>query len=69
VFVLFSTHASYKNQQIHIERKKNVDILPSLSYRRRIGVDCTAVSHIPHCGDAITSPAGDVDVNTGDAHL
>ncbi len=68
MFVLFSTHASYKNQQIHIERKKNVDILPSLSYRRRIGVDCTAVSHIPHFGDA-ASPAGDVDVSTGDAYL
>jgi hypothetical protein len=35
-----------------------------------------AVSHIPHFGDATTSPAGDatspagdVDVSAGDAHL
>jgi hypothetical protein len=29
----------------------------------------TAVSHIPQFEDAITYPAGDVDVSTGDAHL
>jgi hypothetical protein len=28
----------------------------------------SAVSHIPHFGDA-ASPAGDVDVSAGDAHL
>jgi len=28
----------------------------------------SAVSHIPHFGDA-ASPVGDVDVSAGDAHL
>ncbi len=29
----------------------------------------SAVSHIPQFVDATTSPAGDVDVSAGDAHL
>jgi hypothetical protein len=29
----------------------------------------TAVSHILQFGDANTSPAGDVDMSAGDAHL
>jgi hypothetical protein len=33
------------------------------------GVSYPAVSHIPHFRDATTSPAGDVDVITEDAHL
>ncbi len=36
---------------------------------RLVPLMSTAVSHIPQFGDATKSPAGDVDVSAGDAHL